>query len=155
MGIVEFLTAQYDELQRMATDRLCIVCGHPVKERYVTDFGIREWRGYEHDERRDSTGRMHRWQGVRCEGGMTGAEPVQRPDLVLADIAAKRERLRLYLIARNRYEDVTRDPSEARSELDAGDAIGRWGMAQRMIATDLASYAARPGYDPTWAVEPA
>lgn len=93
--LIEFLTARYDELERTAKDRLCISCGHPTKERYVEGlFGIREWRGYEHDERRDSTGRMHRWQGVRCEGGMTGAEPVQRPDLVLTDLAAKRATLR-------------------------------------------------------------
>lgn len=99
MDIAEFLTARYDERERMAKDRLCIVCGHPVKERYVTGlYGIREWRGYEHDERRDSTGRMHRWQGLRCEGGMTGAEPVQRPDLVLADLAVKRSIIEDYLI---------------------------------------------------------
>lgn len=151
--ITEFLTARYDELERMAADRLCISCLHPVKERYVTEFGLREWRGYEHDERRDSTGRMHRWQGVRCEGGMTGAEPVQRPDLVLADLAAKRaiaagHRCGSMVEERDETECITcSQPSEGFS--------GLWPVAYPCTTMRLlaAPYAECPHFDPAWRID--
>ena len=141
MDLPEFLTARYDELERMATDGLCISCQHPVKELYVEMYGLRQWRGYEHDERRDSTGRMHRWQGVRCEGGMTGAEPVQRPDLVLADIAAKRAIVSAYVTS----VEACRTDGE-RSQVLAAIRLTLHGSLCRLAEP----YEQHPDYDKAW-----
>jgi hypothetical protein len=65
-----------DKTAAEARDRLCIHCGNRTRA-VANRFGI---TGYTHDA-----------GGMRCPGdAITNAEPVQRPHLILADVAAKR-----------------------------------------------------------------
>jgi hypothetical protein len=84
--MIDFVRARLDDDQHAAEKRLCIHCGNrtaPLRNFFGTV-------GYTHDswdpDRETYTG----WEGRRCPGRLTGAEPVQRPERVLADIAFKR-----------------------------------------------------------------
>jgi len=137
--IVAFIEARHAEQERTATDRLCITCGHPTKPVYNTLGGIID---YTHRWWRDpETGKAHGWQGVRCDGGVTGAEPMQDPDRVLADVAARRALLAA-------LEDNVRywssdDHSRAAAEM-ALEA------AQRYVA---APFATHPDFKPAWGAD--
>jgi hypothetical protein len=65
-----------DKTAAEARDRLCIHCGNRTRA-VANRFGI---TGYTHDA-----------GGMRCPGdAITNAEPVQRPHLILVDVAARR-----------------------------------------------------------------
>ena len=82
--LVAFLTARLDEDETTAKDHLCLTCGVPVIPlRNV--FGI---TGYTHDGGSWNGGVI--WQGRRCRGSVTGAEPVQKPARVLREVQAGR-----------------------------------------------------------------
>lgn len=84
MGEVEVLAATIraglDAVERQARDRLCISCGLPTRP-LRNALGV---TGYTHDRERGG------WDGRRCPGSVTGAEPVQRPERVLARVASLR-----------------------------------------------------------------
>jgi hypothetical protein len=69
---------ELDELQ--AQHHLCISCGLPTAP-LRNAFGV---TGYTHDRWRGG------WEGQRCPGSITGAEPVQKPARVLLEVASKR-----------------------------------------------------------------
>ena len=85
MDWAEFLAARLDEREALARDRLCVNCG----ERTEPVGGPLGVTGYTHYGR-PAAGQVQGWQGRRCPGRITGAEPAQDPSWVLADVASKR-----------------------------------------------------------------
>lgn len=130
--LMEFLQARLDEDERNARDHLCLNCGNPVVP-LGSALGI---TGYTHDGGRvNDQGQWEQgWEGQRCPGKIVGAEPVQNPKRVLAEVEAKRriidaEQLSLCAL------DV--DPT-----------------AETIVLLLLASiYSDHPGYRPEWTPE--
>lgn len=90
--IATFLRARYAEARAEARDRLCINCGNPVVP-LRSALGI---TGYTHEGGRPNDQGVWEqgWEGQRCPGQIVGAEPVQNPTRVLADLDAKEQILR-------------------------------------------------------------
>lgn len=78
--LAAWLTVQLDGDERIARDRLCVNCGTPTTPlaSHVGAFAYTHAGG---------------WEGIRCPGSLTGAEPVQDPARFLRRIAADRELL--------------------------------------------------------------
>lgn len=84
--VTAFIEARLAEGEWAVKDSLCIHCGgHTVP--LLSVFGI---TGYTHDGRMSNGRWEYGWQGVRCQGRLTGAEPVQKPARVLASVRARR-----------------------------------------------------------------
>jgi hypothetical protein len=87
--LVTFLRARVDDDEAAAKEPLCINCKIPIVP-LRNAFGI---TGYTHDS---WDGGEHGWQGQHCPGAPTGAEAVQNPARVLAEVDAKRRLVKLH-----------------------------------------------------------
>ncbi len=120
--LIAFLNARLDEDEELARDRLCVNCRNPVLP-LRSALGV---TGYTHGrEGADALAGVF-WQGVRCPGRITGAEPVQNRDRALREVEAGRKFLAWYAAT--------------------GD-----GAYLNAIQAKAAVYRDHPGYDPLWA----
>lgn len=132
-GLAGWLAGCVDADEALARDRLCVNCRVPVKP-------LRDCAGM-------TTGYTHDpafWPGIRCEGRLTGAEPVHSPERALADVAFKRLILDMYDEQPGYYlpEGVAegRDPDERMRDDAIKDVL-------REVLRDMAEvYKDRPGY---------
>lgn len=119
--IAAFLAARLDEDEAAARDRLCVNCGDPTRA-----FGI---TGYTHGGD---------WQGRRCPGRVTGAQPVQNPARVLREVEAKRKII-------GEHQAVTKLAGLTEQDL------GFLGWYREWVLKNLAAiWSGHPDYDPAW-----
>ena len=83
------MKARLDEAEAAVEKHLCINCGNPTMP-LRSQIGV---TGYTHD------GGYGGWQGRRCPGRFTGAEPVQNPARVLREVEADRKLLEAWSLA--------------------------------------------------------
>jgi hypothetical protein len=146
--MIAFLHARLDEEETAARDHLCIHCREPT-------IPLRSPLGV--------TGYTHRgaWQGRRCPNQLTGAEPVQDPARVLREVAAKRERLALYLDAKEALAAALEkappegDPATAhsyvRERINVNQASGRFAALEMAVRLDAAVDNGHPDFRQEWA----
>jgi hypothetical protein len=132
-AIVAFIEARLDEDEKRARKRLCIYCGNPTAP-LRSALGV---TGYTHDRWDAERERHDGWEGQRCPGRLTGAEPVQDPARVLRDVAAKRA-----ILARWRELDAHRSDS-------AEDEARAW-LGDGIVANLAAADSAHPEYEERW-----
>jgi Family of unknown function (DUF6221) len=93
------LKAGLDEDEATAKSRTCIHCGGrtaPLRNM----IGV---TGYTHDSWNPETETRDGWEGQRCPGRLTGAEPVQDPARTLRRVAAHRKILARHDEAQDAY----------------------------------------------------
>lgn len=148
--LIEFLRARLDEDERNARDHLCLNCGNPVVP-LGSALGI---TGYTHEGgRANAQGVWEQgWEGQRCPGKIVGAEPVQNPARVLAEVEAKREVVRLAVQARRNADlpeaEFAVGPSGATYFVNGFAAAME--HAVRLFAQANSDH---PDYRPEWAPE--
>lgn len=141
--LTAFIAARLDERETAVRDHLCVHCGNPTVP-LRSALGI---TGYTHG------GESHpgRWQGVRCPGRFTGAEPVQDPVGVLREVAAKRAVLAAHAGEINKYGEP--EPRCLVCLTDRGRYQEDWSgdpwpcLTVRHLA---AVYSDHPDYRPEW-----
>ena len=137
--LVAFLRARLDEEEMLAKERLCINCGvltAPLR----SHLGV---TGYTHDG--------PAWEGKRCRGSITGAEPVQNPARALSEVEAKLAIIKAHPITR----DVIPESPDGRHGFgcatchqDEGLIIDRgWCTTLRALGS---VYASHPDYREEW-----
>lgn len=150
MDLVQWLSVQLDEDEKAVRDRLCVNCGNGV-EPLSSPLGT---TGYTHEGLRlnDQGEFEYGWEGRRCPGMITGAEPVQNPARALREIDAKRK-----LIARG-GPFCTSDCGEPGNEPKNPDTDWTTPLEHHLdcAAYDAAKvlavvYPDRPGYRTEWA----
>lgn len=137
-AFLAFYRTRLGEDEARARDRLCVNCGgHTVP--VESAIGI---TGYTHDGRMVNGHWEYGWQGKRCPGRLTGAEPVQDPKRVLHEVEAKRARL-------ERYERAVNGElpqwQAGRELIGAGAAI-----LLGVLRDDAAIWRDHPDYKPSW-----
>lgn len=106
VDLAQWLRAQLDADEKVVQDRLCVNCGNGVAP-LSGPLGV---TGYTHEGLRlNDQGELERgWEGRRCQGRLTGAEPVQNPARVLREIDSKRQLL----------DELLPEPSEPETDAE-------------------------------------
>ena len=148
-----FLAACLDQEDQTARERRCIHCGNrTTQDRH--DPGPHAT--YTHDRWDPVAERYRGWEGVRCPGSVTGAEPPQVPERILAEVAAKRRILARHAPAPEHPLDDSMPPYCAAHAYEHPDGT----VSYPVLLADcpelrdaVAPYAARAGFNPAWRVD--
>lgn len=152
-----FLTACLDQEEQTVRERRCINCGNRTT---IDRRDPGPHTTYTHDRWDPDTQRFSGWEGVRCPGMFTGAEPPQLPERLLAEVAAKRR-----ILARHAPAPHPAPDHPLAGELPTFCAAHVYRHSDGSVAypvrladcPDLrdavAPYAARAGFNPAWRVD--
>lgn len=128
--LVQWLRAQLVKDEATVRENLCVSCRRPV---VPLSNGVAV-TGYTHD------GGGGGWEGPRCPGAVTRAEPVQDPARVLREIDAKRELVKLHCDGAHH---------QCRTG-EHNDGYAKWVAECTTLRLLALPYADRPGYQDSW-----
>lgn len=161
--IAEFLTARLDEDERIAlATTACPVPGswRPAQEKNSDDGSpLALIQGREEYDAEDYIG--YSWGNpviVHAADWQHEAEDNLRhiarhdPARVLREVAAKRERLRMYVEQQATLQDVYANPDRYLHDQQIAAAVSA-GVLEYAVRQDTTIYAAHPDYDPTWSLD--